>query len=68
MIKDDGIADTVNVWALEVPPLAAGFTTVMLEVPTEAISAALIVAVRWLAETNVVVRAEPFQSTVEEAT
>jgi len=45
--------------ALEVPPPGAGFTTVTLALPTEAISLAWIAAVSWLLETNVVVRSEP---------
>ncbi len=64
-IKDDGMAVTVNVWALEVP--APGVETVMESLPTEAISEVLIVVVAWLAETKPVARATLFQSIDEEA-
>jgi len=55
----------VNVCAFEVPPPGAGFTTVTDAVPTAATFAAGTTAVSCVEETNVVVRAEPFQSTVE---
>ena len=54
--------------AADVPPPGAGLVTVTGKVPTVAISEAGITAVSWLADTNVVVRAEPFQLTTEEAT
>ena len=59
------VAVTANVCALEVPPPGVGFTTVTLEVPTAATSAARIVAVSVELETKVVTSAEPFQSTTE---
>jgi hypothetical protein len=49
----------------EVPPPGVGFTTATLEVPTVAISAAVIAAVSVELETKVVARDEPFQSTTE---
>jgi hypothetical protein len=58
----------VKVWALEVPPPGAGFTTVTEAVPAVAISATVIVAVNWVGETYVVVRPEPFQFTAETET
>jgi hypothetical protein len=58
----------VKVWALEVPPPGAGFTTVTEAVPAVAMSAAVIAAVTWVAETYVVVRLDPFQFTVEPET
>jgi hypothetical protein len=58
----------VKVWALEVPPPGAGFTTVTWAVPPTAMSAAVIAAVNWVEETYVVVRFDPFQLTVEPET
>ena len=55
----------VKVWALEVPPPGAGFTTVTETVPAAAMSAAVIAAVTWLEETYVVVRLDPFHCTTE---
>src|SRR2546422_3206783 len=55
----------VNVCAFEVPPPGAGFTTVTDAVPAVATLAAGTMAVSFTEETNVVVRAEPFQLTVE---
>jgi hypothetical protein len=55
----------VNVWALDVPPPGLGFTTVTDAVPTAATFAAGTIAVSCVEETNVVVRGEPFQLTVE---
>jgi hypothetical protein len=55
----------VKVWALEVPPPGAGFTTVTWAVPAVAMSAAVITAVNWVEETYVVARLDPFQFTVE---
>jgi hypothetical protein len=57
----------VNVCAFEVPPPGVGFTTVMEAVPAVAMSAAVIVAVSWVEETNVVDLAEPLKSTVDDA-
>jgi hypothetical protein len=58
----------VKVWALEVPPPGAGFSTVTWAVPAVAMSAAVIVVVNWVEETYVVVRVDPFQLTVEPET
>ena len=44
--------------------LASGLATVTWAVPAVAISAAVIAAVNWVALTNVVVRALPFQRTL----
>jgi len=55
----------VNVCPEEVPPPGAGFVTVTVAVPAEAISAAVIEAVNVVALTNVVVFAEPFQLITE---
>ena len=49
----------------EVPPPGAGFVTLMLDVPTVAISAAVTSAVTSPADTNVVTSPDPFQFTVE---
>ena len=64
-IKDDGMAVTVNVCAVDVP--APAVDTVTESVPTEAISDVLIVVEAWVAERNVVVLAELFQLIVEGA-
>jgi hypothetical protein len=58
----------VNVSAFDVPPPGAGFTTVTRAVPDVATSAAVIVAVIWVEEANVVVRDVPFQFTTESVT
>src|SRR6516164_5268220 len=58
----------VTVAAEEVPPPGAGVETVTLAVPTVAMSAALIAAVRLVVEAKVVVRALPFHWTVEDET
>jgi len=55
----------VNVCGLDVPPPGVGFTTVTDAVPAVATFAAGTIAVSCVAETNVVVRAEPFQFTFE---
>ena len=55
----------VKVWALEVPPPGVGLKTVTLAVPAEAMSAARIEAVTWVALTYVVVRFVPFHLTTE---
>ena len=55
----------VNVTEFDVPPPGAGFTTVTDAVPTVATFAAGTIAVSCVEETNVVVKAEPFQLTVE---
>src|SRR5438093_197201 len=56
---------TENVWAAEVPPPGAGVSTVTGTLAAVAMSAAAIAAVNWAALTKVVVRAAPFQRTVE---
>lgn len=56
---------TVNICDPEVPPPGVGLVTVIVEVPADAISEALIVAVSCVEETNVVARAEPFQLTTD---
>lgn len=55
----------VKVTALDVPPPGVGLKTVTLAVPAEAMSEAGIAAVSCVALTKVVVRALPFQRTVE---
>ena len=47
------------------PPPGAGFVTVMLKVPATNKSEAGIEAVSWVADTNVVVRAEPAKFTTD---
>jgi len=56
----------VSVCALEVPPPGAEFTTVMEAVPAVAISAAVIVTVTVVLETNVVASGIPLKSIVDE--
>src|SRR5438477_80722 len=56
---------TVNVRAPEVPPPGAGVITVTCGVPAAATSAAAMAAVSCVALTKTVVRAAPFQLTVE---
>ena len=58
----------VNVCGFEVPPPGAGVTTVTDAVPAFATRAAVTVAVSCVEETNVVVKAVPFQRTDEVAT
>jgi hypothetical protein len=58
----------VNVKAFEVPPPGAGLNTVTRAVPAAAILVAGIVAVSWVALTNVVVRLLPFHCTTEPRT
>src|SRR3954469_17114413 len=55
-----------NVEPAEVPPFAIGLATVMIAVPAEVMSAALMLACSCVAEMNVVVRAEPLNSTLAE--
>jgi hypothetical protein len=55
----------VSVSELDVPPPGVGFTTVIAAVPGDAMSAAVIAAVNWVALTNVVVRGLPFQFAVD---
>ena len=55
----------VKVCAFEVPPPGAGVTTVTAAVPAVAMSAAVMAAVSRVALTKVVIRAFPFQFTVE---
>jgi hypothetical protein len=52
---------------VDVPPPGAGVTTVTLAVPAEAMSAAEMDALSCVALTKVVVRAVPFQFTVDAA-
>jgi hypothetical protein len=59
---------TVKFVAEEVPPPGAGFVTVTLNVPADAIAGAVIVAVNCVALTNVVVAAVPLKFTTEEET
>src|SRR5438309_1013735 len=59
---------TVNVCAADVPPPGAGVMTVTGTVAAVATSAAAIAAVSWVALTKVVVRAAPFQRTLEPLT
>ncbi len=56
---------TVTVRTAEVPPPGAGLNTVTEPVPAEAISAAVIVAVSCVPDTNVVNRLDPFHCTTE---
>src|SRR4030065_732600 len=58
----------VKVTTFAVPPPGAVFTTVTLAVLATAMSAALMVAVSRVKETNVVVRVAPFQRTTDELT
>src|SRR5215472_10837636 len=58
-------AATVNVAAPETPPPGAGLTTVTATLPAKARSAAPMLALSWLALTNVVVRLLPPHCTVE---
>jgi hypothetical protein len=60
-----GTALIVNVCAFDVPPPGVGFTTVTEAEPAVATREAGTVAVSWVAETNVVASAVPFQFTVE---
>jgi hypothetical protein len=57
-----------NVKEPEVPPPGAGFETVTIAVPTEAMSATVISACRLVLETKVVARAVPFHWTAEDET
>jgi hypothetical protein len=59
---------TANVTLDDVPPPGAGVTTVTGTERAVARSAALIAARSWVALTNVVVRAAPFQRTLEDLT
>ena len=58
----------VNVVAFDVPPPGGPFTTVTEAVPAVAMSAAVMEAVSFVLLKNVVVRADPFQSTTEPET
>jgi hypothetical protein len=58
----------VNVFAFDVPPPGGAFTTVTEAVPAVAMSAAEMEAVSLVLLANVVVRADPFQSTTEPET
>jgi hypothetical protein len=57
----------VNAAELDTPP-PLGLDTTIVAVPAVAISAAVIGAVNWVAETNVVLRLEPFHCTTESLT
>ena len=65
MVVMDGVAVIVKITAFDVPPQGLGFTTVIEAVPGFLMFAFGTVAVSWVAETNVVVSAIPFQLTVE---
>lgn len=58
----------VNVFVFDVPPPGGPFTTVTELVPAVAMSAAVMEAVSFVLLKNVVVRADPFQSTTEPET
>ncbi len=58
----------VKVSALEVPPPGVGLYTVTWSFPAIAMSAAVITAVNWVEETNVVVRLDPFHRTTDPLT
>jgi len=55
----------VNVTEFDVPPAGGGLTTVMDAVPAVATFAAGTMAVSLIEDTNVVVRSQPFQLTIE---
>ena len=55
----------VKVRSLDVPPAGAGVNTVTVAVPTVAMSAAVIAAIRRVEDIYVVVRPDPFQRTAE---
>ncbi len=57
----------VKLSVLEVPPPGDGLKTVTAATPALAMSPAGIEAVSWVALTNVVVRAPPFQRTTDPA-
>jgi hypothetical protein len=57
----------VNGNPLEMPPPGVGLETVTVPIPPAATSAAVMAACKVVLETNVVVRALPFHSTVEDA-
>src|SRR3970282_294777 len=61
-------AVTVKARAPEVPPPGAGLNTVTWAVPAGTRSLSGMLAVSWVARTNVVVRLTPFQLTVEPET
>ncbi len=58
----------VKLWAFDVPPPGAGLDTVTWAVPADAMSAAAITALSWVADTYPVVRLDPFHCTTEPAT
>jgi hypothetical protein len=60
-------AETVRVWAVEVPPPGAGVRMEIFKEPAGTKSAAGIVALSWLAETKLVVRADPLTWTMDVA-
>ena len=55
----------VNVSGADVPPPGAGLVTVTMAVPAVAMSAAVIMAVTFVAFTKVLVRLDPFQFTID---
>src|SRR5437867_1269824 len=55
----------LKVCGFDVPPPGAGLPTVTCAVPPVAMSVAGMVAVSWVAETNVVARSAPFHRTTE---
>ena len=61
------VVPTKKVEPAELPPFAGPLSTVIIDVPALAMSAALIVATSCVGEMNVVVRAEPLSFTVDVA-
>jgi hypothetical protein len=59
------LSEIVKVCALDVPPPGVGLKTVTDAVPAVAMSEAGMAAVNCIAETNVVVRLDPFHCTTE---
>ena len=60
-----GGALMMKIWPPEVPPSGAGLKTATITEPVEAMSVAVIAAVKVVLLTNVVVLEEPFHWTVE---
>ena len=61
-----GAATIENCRGVEIPPPGAGANTVTCATPSDATSAAGIVAVSWPALTYVVGRSAPFQRTIDD--
>jgi hypothetical protein len=61
-----GFGEMLKVPPAEMPPPGAGLETVTVAEPTPAMSVVGIAACKWVAETNVVGRGEPFHNTVED--